>query len=221
MKKKLLSLVLAGAMVASTSVSAFAATISTTNGVINGSDENEYTTDVEITGKVMSDAGQLPNGTLSVTVSTAASFVVDENSNLEAGKIVIQNDGDQDIDVFAEKFVDTRSTDGIKVVPESQLKSVDRTNVSLTLTGKVNTVYLKSEDTNQVGKTGLYSEKTLTTKAENSNLKLTTVSAKGNGELTLAGKAGTSNDGMDEDVKTNGLNDKFTLTLKIKKSDTN
>ena len=54
MKKKLLSLVLAGAMVASTSVSAFAATISTTNGVINGSDENEYTTDVEITGKVIS-----------------------------------------------------------------------------------------------------------------------------------------------------------------------
>lgn len=221
MKKKLLSLVLAGAMVASTSVSAFAATVSTTNGVINGSDENEYTTDVEITGKVMSDGGKLPTGTLSVTVSTTASFVVDQHNNLEAGKIVIQNDGDQDIDVFAEKFVDTRSTDGIKVVEEDRLNTLDRTNVSLTLTGKTNTVFLKSEDTNVAGKTGLYSEKTLNTKAQNSNLKLETVSARGNGELTLAGKAGTHNDDLSEDVKTKGLNDKFTLTLKIKKSDTN
>lgn len=221
MKKKLLSLVLAGAMVATTSVSAFAATISTTNGVINGSDENDYTTDVEITGKVMSDTGKLPNGTLSVTVSTSASFVVDQNNKLEAGKIVIHNDGDQDIDVFAEKFVDTRSTDGIKVVAEGQLNGLDRTNVSLTLNGKANTVFLKSEDTNQENKTGLYSEKTLNTKAENSNLKLTTVSAKGDGELTLKGKAGTSNDGLDPDVKAKGLNDKFTLTLKIKKSGTN
>lgn len=221
MKKKLLSLVLAGAMVATTSVSAFAATISTTNGVINGSDENDYTTDVEITGKVMSDAGKLPNGTLSVTVSTAASFVVDKDSNLEAGKIVIQNDGDQDIDVFAEKFIDTRSTEGIKVVSEDQLRNADRTNVSLTLNGKLNTVHLKSEDTNEPGKTGLYSEKTLSTKAENSKLKLITVSAKGDGELTLKGKAGTNNEGLDAAVKTKGLNDNFTLTLKIKKSDTN
>lgn len=221
MKKKLLSLVLAGAMVASTSVSAFAAPISTTNGEINGSDENEYTTDVEITGKVMSDNGKLPTGTLSVTVSTTASFVVDQNSKLEAGKIVIHNDGDQDIDVFAEKFVDTRSTEGIKVVEESQLGTVDRTNVSLTLTGKANTVYLKSEDTNEDGKTGLYSEKTLRTKAQDSKLKLTTVSAKGDGELTLEGKAGTRNEDLDTDVRTKGLNDKFTLTLKIKKSGTN
>lgn len=220
MKKKLLSLVLAGAMVASTSVSAFAATISTTNGVINGPDENEYTTDVEITGKVMSNGGQLPNGTLSVTVSTAASFVVDKDSNLKAGKIVIQNNGDQDIDVFAEKFVDTRSTEGIKVVSEDELSTLDRTNVSLTLTGKANTVYLKSEDTNQPDKTGLYSEKALSTRAQNSKLKLTTVSANGDEELTLDGKAGKSNDRLDEDVKTKGLNDKFTLTLKIKKSDT-
>lgn len=220
MKKKLLSLVLAGAMVASTSVSAFAATISTTNGVINGPDENEYTTDVEITGKVMSNGGQLPNGTLSVTVSTAASFVVDKDSNFKAGKIVIQNNGDQDIDVFAEKFVDTRSTEGIKVVSEDELSTLDRTNVSLTLTGKANTVYLKSEDTNQPDKTGLYSEKALSTRAQNSKLKLTTVSANGDDELTLDGKAGKSNDRLDEDVKTKGLNDKFTLTLKIKKSDT-
>lgn len=221
MKKKLLSLVLAGAMVASTSVSAFAAVAPTpvSNGQIDGRDDKEYTTDVKITGKVMNNTGELPTGTLSVTVSTAASFVVDEHGNLEGGKINVKNNGDQSIDVYAEKFIDTRPEEGIKVVEKSRLENLDRTNVNLTLTGTDVTLYLKSEK-GSVGN-GIYKEATLNQRAEGDDLKLTSL-GKGQGkDLELEGNGGKNDSGIDGNVNTNGLSKNFTLTLKIKKTDTN
>lgn len=221
MKKKLLSLVLAGAMVASTSVSAFAAVAPTpvSNGQIDGRDDKEYTTDVKITGKVMNSSGDLPTGTLSVTVSTAASFVVDGQGNLEGGKINVQNNGDQSIDVYAEKFIDTRPGEGIKVVKKQGLESLNRTNVSLTLTGRDTTLYLKSERSSEGN--GIYKEASLEGEAQDEELKLTSL-GKGQGEdLELEGNAGKADSGIDPDVNTNGLSKNFTLTLKIKKSDTN
>lgn len=221
MKKKLLSLVLAGAMVASTSVSAFAAAVAPTpvsNGQIEGRDDKEYTTDVKITGKVMNDGGELPTGTLSVTVSTAASFVVDEQGNLEGGKINVKNNGDQSIDVYAERFIDTRPEEGIKVVKKQSLADLDRTNVNLTLTGKDVTLYLKSEKPS-TGK-GIYKEISSDDRAEDEDLKLTSL-GKGQGEdLKLEGNAGKATLGSNNDVSANGLSKNFTLTLKIKKSDT-
>ena len=221
MKKKLLSLVLAGAMVASTSVSAFAAAVAPTpvsNGQIEGRDDKEYTTDVKITGKVMNDRGELPTGTLSVTVSTAASFVVDEQGNLEGGKINVKNNGDQSIDVYAERFIDTRPEEGIKVVKKQSLADLDRTNVNLTLTGKDVTLYLKSEKPS-TGK-GIYKEISSDDRAEDEDLKLTSL-GKGQGEyLKLEGNAGKATLGSNNDVSANGLSKDFTLTLKIKKSDT-
>lgn len=219
MKKKLLSLVLAGAMVASTSVSAFAAAAPTpvSNGQIDGRDDREYTTDVKITGKVMDEAGNLPTGTLSVTVSTAASFVVDEEGNLEGGRINVKNNGDQSIDVYAEKFIDTRPEEGIKVVKKEELGSLDRTNVSLTLTCTDATLYLKSEK-GSVGN-GIYKEVGLENNANGEELKLTSL-GKGQGEdLELEGNAGKEDPAGD--VNTNGLSKNFTLTLKIKKSNIN
>lgn len=221
MKKKLLSLVLAGAMVASTSVSAFAAAapIPVSNGQIDGRDDKEYTTDVKITGKVMNEEGNLPTGTLSVTVSTAASFVVDGEGNLEGGRINVKNNGDQSIDVYAEKFIDTRPEEGIKVVKKEGLERLDRTNVNLTLTGTDATLYLKSERSS-VGN-GIYKEASLEQKPQAEELKLTSL-GKGQGEdLQLEGNAGKEDSAIDSDVNTNGLSKNFTLTLKIKKSNTN
>lgn len=221
MKKKLLSLVLAGAMVATTSVSAFATVAPTpvSNGQIEGRDDREYTTDVKITGKVMDSAGNLPTGTLSVTVSTAASFVVNQQGNLEGGKINVKNNGDQSIDVYAEKFIDTRPGEGIKVVKKAGLGDLDRTNVNLTLTGKDVTLYLKSEKASEGN--GIYKEVTLDNRAQGEELKLTSL-GKGQGEdLELEGDAGKTNTGIDSNVNTNGLSKNFTLTLKIKKSNTN
>lgn len=223
MKKKLLSLVLAGAMVASTSVSAFAAAAvaptPVSNGQIDGRDDREYTTDVKITGKVMNSTGDLPTGTLSVTVSTAASFIVDEHGNLEGGRINVKNNGDQSIDVYAEKFIDTRPEEGIKVVKQEGLETHDRTNVSLTLTGTDVTLYLKSEKASEGN--GIYKEASLGQNASGKELKLTSL-GKGQGkDLELEGNAGKTDTAIDSNVNANGLSKNFTLTLKIKKSDAN
>lgn len=219
MKKKLLSLVLAGAMVATTSVSAFA----TPN--VTGSDNIDGSAEIGITGEVMNDAGEKPAGRFNVTVPTATSFTVDKEGHFIAPeRISIQNDGLQDIDVYADKFVDTKPTEGIKVVAESDLKSKNRTYISLSVTGKSNAVYLKSEDTSGANK-GLYTTSALTSAASDEKLKLTSISAGQSGYLTLDGKAGEKNkatgDSEPENQVNEGVSNSFTLMLKIKKATTN
>lgn len=217
MKKKLLSLVLAGAMVASTSVSAFAAVQN-----ITGSDNTGANAEIGITGEVMSDTGEKPAGRFNVTVPTATSFTVDKEGHFIAPeKILIQNDGLQDIDVYADKFVDNKPTEGIQVVAESELGDKNRTYISLSVTGK-STVYLKSENTNNDTNRGIYATNTLTGQSSNEPLKLTSISSRQSGYLTLDGKAGKKNKaaGVDEEqyaVK-EGVSDTFTLMLKIKKA---
>lgn len=207
MKKKLLSLVLAGAMVASTSVSAFAAPN------ITGSDTDSPTTDVAITGKVLDNTGQEAPGTFSVTIPTAASFTVDQNGNLQGATIKVTNSGPQNIDVYADKFVDTQVNTGITVTQESQLKTVNKTNVSLNLEGNLKILYLKSEGDAKYA--GLYTDKNLSTKADETTSKIATVKSGAEVDLTLSGRAGEH----ENDQVTNAINDKFTLTLKIKKSE--
>lgn len=219
MKKKLLSLVLAGAMVATTSVSAFA----TPN--VTGSDNIDGNAEIGITGEIMNDAGEKPAGRFNVTVPTATSFTVDKEGHFIAPeRISIQNDGLQDIDVYADKFVDTKPTEGIKVVAESDLKSKNRTYISLSVTGKSNAVYLKSEDTSGTNK-GLYTTSALTTAASDEKLKLTSISAGQSGYLTLDGKAGEKNKATGDTEQENQVNEavsnNFTLMLKIKKATKN
>lgn len=211
MKKKLLSLVLAGAMVTSTSVSAFA----DTNTNINQSDNTTPKADVEITGKVLSEGGEEAPGVFNVTIPTTAAFTVDGSANVTSATIKITNGGSQGIDVYAEKFVDTtpNTDDQITVVEESQLNNKNRTNVSLSITGHLRSLHLKSEDTTDGQKNGLYTDKALTSKATDEELKLISIASGHEGSLTLGGKAGGANDPQPEAV-----NNKFTLTLKIKKS---
>lgn len=216
MKKKLLSLVLAGAMVASTSVSAFAANV-------NGPDNVDGNAEISITGEIQSDTGEKPAGRFNVTIPTATSFTVDQNGNFIAPeRMSIQNDGSQDIDVYADKFVDTKPTEGIKVVAESDLKSKNRTYISLSVTGKSNAVYLKSENTDSGNNKGIYTTSALTTAASGEKLKLTSISAGQSGYLTLDGKAGEKNKATGasepENVVNEGVSNSFTLMLKIKKA---
>lgn len=209
MKKKLLSLVLAGAMVASTSVSAFAQ-----NKTITDLETKEPTTDVTITGSVIDDTDNAPTGTFNVTVPTTAAFTVTKEGDLQGVRINIENNGEQNIDVYAEKFVDTKPTEGIRVVAENELKNNNRTYVSLSITGKSNAVYLKSEDTNNGSNKGLYTTSALSSAASGEQLKLTSISARDNGYLTLEGKAG----GNDSTPVEEPIKNDFTLTLKIKKA---
>lgn len=209
MKKKLLSLVLAGAMVASTSVSAFAANVT-------GPDNVDGSAQIGITGKVLNNSNQDPVGKFNVTIPTTASFTVQANGTFVApGAITVRNDGDQNIDVFAESFVDTNPGGGIKVVAEDTLGNADRTNVSLKIFGNMGTVFLGSE---AGAHNGLYSNSSLN--QHTGTFQIANVPSGESKDLTLSGMAGKNNDGLEASVQQNGVSNNFTLTLKIKKSTT-
>lgn len=210
MKKKLLSLVLAGAMVASTSVSAFAASDTT---VLNGIDTAEQQTEVKIRGEVLSETGGKPANNFNVTVPTAAAFTVSKDIGVISVPITIQNNGTQDIDVYAEEFVDSTKTagEGITIVKESETKSQNRTYVSLKLEGSINTAYLKTESDGS-GK-GVYKNNTLEQAADAGGIKLANIQKQNSKDLTLSGISGTNG------TVDNAVSDNFTLTLKIKKSE--
>lgn len=210
MKKKFLSLMMAAAVVATTSVSAFA-----TEANVTGSDNQDANAEVEITGKVLSENGREPVGNFKVTVPTAATFTVDQHGSFTAPeKITIKNAGDQNIDVFAKSFVDTNPNDGISVVGESGLKDLNRTNVSLSITGNMGTVFLGSQPGGN--NKGLYSDRNLS--QQTGEFQLASILSGQNKDLTLNGVAGGKQETLTDDVKANGVKDKFTLVLKIKKS---
>lgn len=211
MKKKLLSLVLAGAMVASTSVSVFA----TPN--VTGSDAEDKTIDVTIKGEVLGEHGEKPAGNFSVTVPTAASFTVKKGSkSILSVPITIENSGTQDIDVYADKFVDLSrdAGQGITVVSEDDTKTQNRTYVSLNLKGDINTAYFKTET--EESKSGIYKKPTLldNDRVSTDGLKLTNIQKLKSKDLTLSGVVGKNEQELESPVS----ND-FTLTLRIKKAD--
>lgn len=215
MKKKLLSLVLAGAMVASTSVSAFA-----TDRVINEQDTTEPTPEISITGQVASDEGDLPVGRFNVTIPTTASFTITEDRGfISPGTIKIQNGGEQNIEVYAYKFTDSTPDDkkGITAVGKKRLSEYNRTGVNLSIKGNGRKAYLGSVDDS---KSGIYSDENLENKATDEGIKIATVSKMNSQNLTLEGEVGTKTKTQDstEGAVAQAVNDTFTLTLKIKKS---
>lgn len=211
MKKKLLSLVLAGAMVATTSVSAFAAPISAPNGQINGADNQEYTTNVNITGDVQNQEGGIKPGTISVSVSTAAKFTVDKKGGFLGPTINVANTGTQDVDIYAYGFTDTNPDSGITVGKEAELSGKDRRHVSLRIHGNAGTAHLSS--TAGEKHTGVYSDNTLDASKEVEELKIATVGQSATEGLSLEGNAGSNGGEVNEAVR-----DNFTLVLKVKKA---
>lgn len=203
MKKKLLSLVLAGAMVASTSVSAFA-----DGKEYNVPSKGETQSQVTITGNIANKTDQVLPGTISVTVPTATNFTVDKTGKLTGSPITITNNGDEAVSVIAQKFIDTTENKKITVVKDSDISgTTERTKVSLTLGGSLNSVALKSESGSGNGIYKLDGD----TPAEQDTV-LGNVTASQPLTLTLEGKAGTNGDALEEAVS-----DTFTLILKLKR----
>lgn len=207
MKKKLLSLVLAGAMVASTSVSAFAESVTT----ITKPDTEEPTVNVKVTGEVLNEGGVRPNGNFNVTVPTAASFTVSKENGVISVPIKVQNNGTQDIDVYAQEFVDStkKAGEGITVVDKAGIASQNRTYVTLKLIGGVDTAYLKTESNGGSGK-GVYTESGV--QADSEGIKIAHIQREDSEDLTLSGESGKTGEVSE------GVRDTFTLTLKIKKA---
>lgn len=210
MKKKFLSLMMAAAVVATTSVSAFAAE---SENVISGPESKTYESKIEMTGDVLNDGGLSVPGTLTVTVPTTASFTVDQSGVLSAAKIRIKNNGTQNIQVFAYEFVDINGgNQGINVTNKAALKDgltdAARNNITLKIYGDAGTAYLSSNSTNR----GVHKNPELNQAADTDDgIKLATINASKTGELTLDGEAGKG-------TLADPVRDMFTLKLKIKKA---
>ncbi|WP_302538594.1 hypothetical protein [uncultured Clostridium sp.] len=214
MKKKLLSLVLAGAMVASTSVSAFAAT--TENKVINSYDDGKNSANVTIEGSVDSDSGQQAAGTISVSIPTALQFRVDRDGNVNGAGIDVVNNGLDEVEVIAAQFIDDTPNRGITVKSPSDFSRSDRDSKSrkdvvLWIEGnnRGERAYFNPSEEN-----GICNEN-----GENKTegIVVSTLSKKNDGRNTdtirLYGYAGTRTGEVQD-----ALTDEFILRLKVKKA---
>lgn len=210
MKKKLLSLVLAGAMVASTSVSAFAATpTATTTGeeTILGS-EDEKNINIGITGDVLDDKGNTKPGTINVTVPTAANFIVDKDGVLNSGNMVITNNSNERLVVTANQFVDSNGEQDINIIRKTEFdnggaSSKERKEIWLRLNSETKSVAFLSVDEGKI-----YDYEYT---GEENNAEMGRIPAKGSMTLQLEGAGGTSGDAN------TSIRDKFRLVLKIKR----
>lgn len=215
MKKKLLSLVLAGAMVASTSVSAFADTVS--NKVfeaIGGTNydvtDGEKEADINIQGNIADTGNEIKPSTISVTVPTAARFTVDNQGNLVGSTIAISSQGEGEVQVIAHSFTDATKDKDIDVVDEETVKTSQKRNqVSLKLIGNAGAVSLKSTTDDKSGLCQVGTSNSISDEADK------VIGKVRNGEtikLRLEGTAASQGIAL-----TSPVSDTFTLTLKIKK----
>lgn len=225
MKKKFLSLMMAAAVVATTSVSAFAAENDTnvvmpTESNVNTLDSEDYRHELTITGKVQDNDGKMPTASFKVTVPTAANFTVNQAGNLVGPTLTVKNEGTQAIKVLAQDFENV-GTGAIKVIDsetiandtklEAGSRKLDRTNVSLRLEGdNGNTAHLAAGN----NKNGVSENAGLTDITQN-GVELVTLSAGDSVATTktisLKGTAGSKTIGAP-------VSDTFKLTLKIKKA---
>lgn len=210
MKKKFLSLMMAAAMVATTSVSAFA---DKTHQIL---DSTEKESEITVTGNIANTNDEIAPSTISVTVPTTATFTVFKNKKVEAPTITIKSDSEQKVQVTAYKFSDPTS-EQITVVSETELTSSDSNadtptnkHVSLKLTGKEGSVVLKSSG----GTRGLFQENGNAPAGENTLLG--TVSKDNPLDLNLVGHVRSNYEAPSE-----AISNTFTLVLKLRKADEN
>ena len=214
MKKKLLSLVLAGAMVASTSVSAFADTTSTKDVTITEG-QTEQKVDVDITGNILDSQGNAKPGTINVSVPTAATFSVNGTTGaLTSSDMVITNNSDEGIIVIASKFEDSNGAEDINIVKRTEFvanganSENNRGTVWLRLTGGTNNIGLTSNNKGEMYDND-YQQKI----EEAQNQQIGTINAREKMTLQLEGAGGTK----DGDPST-PIRDTFKLVLKVKRA---
>lgn len=216
MKKKFLSLMMAAAVVATTSVSAFA----DTTQVVEGAADKAHETEITIKGNVNDDHDTPPVGTISVTVPTAANFNVDGSGKFTAAEMPIINNSEFDVKVSVDRFIDVNKGKGINLQGENVVLAGDGTEVTrntvfLSIEGDT-TMYLSSTGEATGEHTGLCRDTSLAQEIrENEDRHLMTIKANGGKKpIILQGKAGKKqNSGIGT-----AISDTFRLILKIEKS---
>lgn len=205
MKKKLLSLVLAGAMVASTSVSAFAAE----NKEVTIQKGQEKDVEVQVTGDITNNNNEVLPSTVTVTVPTSASFRVDKEGVLTSPEMKIVSNSDSPVSVIASEFIDTNGDEGIKIIKSGDIS--ERKEIKLRLVGGDQVVVLSSEQNNgNFGK--MYRSDASTPITAEENFVIGNVTKEKALTLTLEGEGKSL-----ESQSGSAINDKFKLRLKIKK----
>lgn len=213
MKKKLLSLVLAGAMVASTSVSAFADTQELTVG------SNGATQQVEIEGNIANKRNETLPGTITVTVPTKVNFTVNNAGQIEGGVINIKNKSKESVKVIAKQFTDSNPESGIIVKKDfssSEQNTADKRFVSLTLEGQQNSIGLTS-DRNTTGLFELNNNTDIAAGDVDTKASLGVILPERDLNLRLRGTAKCNDSGTYE-APEKAVSNNFTLTLKIQKA---
>lgn len=214
MKKKLLSLVLAGAMVASTSVSAFATENKEVTVDTNGTQHK-----IDMKGIVEDANGGIPSGTITVTVPTAVSFTINPNGNINGGTITIENRNSEKekVKVVVKQFNDPNPTSGIVLVKDTDLNSASNVDgngkvyASLKLEGENTAVQLVSDKTTNT--TGLV---TTSGTPITSNTDTSLGEAWSGNKLTLSLTGKTKSD-YEAPEAGNSIKNDFSLLLKIQK----
>lgn len=212
MKKKLLSLVLAGAMVASTSVSAFAATESATHGetsIQEGKSEQEVP--VEVVGNILDDQGNVKPGTINVSVPTATSFSVNAQSGeLVSPNMIITNNSQEKIKVIASKFEDPNGDEEINVKKKTEfdadVANEERGSIWLRLKGSSKSFGLTTEGT-------IYDANYASEQDTEDARIIGEVNGGDSLKLTLEGKGGVKQTSAKPSNK--AIKDDFKLVLKI------
>ncbi len=222
MKKKLLSLVLAGAMVASTSVSAFAADTVPTKETTMESHENDKEVEIGITGNVLDNQGNAKPGTINVTVPTATTFAVTKEGTLTSPEMFITNNSAEKLIVVASKFEDSNGTESINIVKKTDFDTKeanedaaqrnDRGTIWLRLTGSTKDLGLTSEaNSDGDGNGKMYNGDYTSPVTDSADYEIGKIGARGNMRLTLEGQGGVKGDAN------NAIKDTFKLVLKVKR----
>lgn len=203
MKKKFLSLMMAAAVVATTSVSAFA-------------DEHQLTAvgeekqvEVGIEGKVEDNNGNVLPSTVTVTVPTSLNFTVKKDGTVVSPEIEITNSGNEPVSVIATDFIDTTGNSGIKVIKDAE--PANRSEVKLRLVGGNQDITLTSE-ANDAGKpAGKMYDNTGAPIDSSAGMVLKNITAGNSLKLKIDGQGKVAQAG---DA---AVNDTFKLKLKFKK----
>lgn len=166
-------------------------------------------------GKMNKNAGVVEKKKISVTIPTVANFTVTSSSELIGPSLKFTNNGEEDIDISVDEFIDPNGSEGIELVTDSDVSNNEGANY------KRSQVNLWLENTAENKKLYLGNRKLCDTLGGNiidqaENKKIAKVLNLSSLELKIGGKAGKSPLDRNEPIR-----DNFKLILKIKRSSIN
>ena len=173
----------------------------------------EKTHQIRITGSVADYNGNFPPSTIQVVVPTEANFTVNKDGDFISSSLNITNNGNENIDIVVQQFIDVSGSVGINVQGKDVIdeNNLSRSNISLNINGDRGTAYLGSDNS----KSGVYSDPNLS-KNISDGILVSTIYGGSSGTLKLNGQASKGTEIINEAIQ-----DRFTLILKIKKSEKN